>query len=93
MQEFKLKKVAGSKKKHSKKAAETQAATPLPDWEEGISPDLHLGHIYKGNVISLFVFKMAVFSSNIITTMQKGKEITDEMIQLNGCDIRPRSTL
>uniref|UniRef100_A0A8D0A5F6 DNA polymerase subunit gamma-1 n=1 Tax=Sander lucioperca TaxID=283035 RepID=A0A8D0A5F6_SANLU len=38
VQEFKLKKVAGSKKKHSKKAAETQAATPLPDWEEDPGP-------------------------------------------------------
>ncbi|XP_078113591.1 DNA polymerase subunit gamma-1 isoform X1 [Sander vitreus] len=38
VQEFKLKKVAGSKKKHSKKAAETQAAAPLPDWEEDPGP-------------------------------------------------------
>lgn len=37
VQEFKLKKVAASKKKSSKKAAETKAATPLPVWEEGRS--------------------------------------------------------
>uniref|UniRef100_A0A7N8X7M3 DNA polymerase subunit gamma-1 n=1 Tax=Mastacembelus armatus TaxID=205130 RepID=A0A7N8X7M3_9TELE len=35
VQEFKQKKVAASKKKHLKKSADTQAATPLPDWEEG----------------------------------------------------------
>ncbi|KAL7402189.1 hypothetical protein ABVT39_011070 [Epinephelus coioides] len=38
VQEYKLKKVAASKKKQSKKAAETQAATPLPDWEEDPGP-------------------------------------------------------
>lgn len=35
VQEFKQKKVPASKKK--KKAAETRVATPLPDWEEGMS--------------------------------------------------------
>ncbi|XP_033491143.1 DNA polymerase subunit gamma-1 [Epinephelus lanceolatus] len=38
VQEYKLKKIAASKKKQSKKAAETQAATPLPDWEEDPGP-------------------------------------------------------
>ncbi|XP_035800369.2 DNA polymerase subunit gamma-1 isoform X1 [Amphiprion ocellaris] len=38
VQEFKQKKVAASKKKNSKKAAETQAATPLPDWEDDPGP-------------------------------------------------------
>nr|XP_020470869.1 DNA polymerase subunit gamma-1 [Monopterus albus] len=38
VQEFKQKKVATSKKKHSKKAAEIQVATPLPDWEEDPGP-------------------------------------------------------
>lgn len=37
VQEFKQKKVAASKKKSSKKAAEAQVATPLPEWEEGTS--------------------------------------------------------
>lgn len=37
MQEFKLKKVTASKKKNAKKAVETQAATPLPENEEGTS--------------------------------------------------------
>lgn len=37
VQDFKLKKVAASKKRLSKKAAETQVSTPLPDWEGGIS--------------------------------------------------------
>uniref|UniRef100_A0A8D3BJQ9 DNA polymerase subunit gamma-1 n=1 Tax=Scophthalmus maximus TaxID=52904 RepID=A0A8D3BJQ9_SCOMX len=35
VQEFKLKKVAVSKKKQLKKTAETQVVCPLPDWEEG----------------------------------------------------------
>lgn len=35
VQEFKQKKVAASKKKSSRKAVETQTATPLPEWEEG----------------------------------------------------------
>lgn len=39
VQEFKLKKAAVTKKKNSKKAAETQSATPLPDWEDGKSSD------------------------------------------------------
>ncbi|XP_035520761.1 DNA polymerase subunit gamma-1 [Morone saxatilis] len=38
VQEFKLKKVPTSKRKNSKKAAETQAATPLPDWEQDPGP-------------------------------------------------------
>uniref|UniRef100_A0A3Q3L1M7 DNA polymerase subunit gamma-1 n=1 Tax=Mastacembelus armatus TaxID=205130 RepID=A0A3Q3L1M7_9TELE len=38
VQEFKQKKVAASKKKHLKKSADTQAATPLPDWEEDPGP-------------------------------------------------------
>ncbi|XP_059191026.1 DNA polymerase subunit gamma-1 [Centropristis striata] len=38
VQEFKLKKVAVSKKKKSKEAAETKVATPLPDWEEDPGP-------------------------------------------------------
>ncbi|XP_053175066.1 DNA polymerase subunit gamma-1 [Scomber japonicus] len=38
VQEFKQKKVAASKKKRSKQAAETQAATPLPEWEEDPGP-------------------------------------------------------
>ncbi|XP_029288872.1 DNA polymerase subunit gamma-1 isoform X1 [Cottoperca gobio] len=38
VQEFKLKKVAVSKKKQSKEAAETKVATPLPDWEEDPGP-------------------------------------------------------
>ncbi|XP_068579055.1 DNA polymerase subunit gamma-1 [Cebidichthys violaceus] len=38
VQEFKLKKVAASKKKHSKKAVETKVATPLPDWDEDPGP-------------------------------------------------------
>lgn len=42
VQEFKQKKVAASKRKQSKKAAETQVATPLPDWEEGKSLALAL---------------------------------------------------
>lgn len=37
VQEFKLKKVAVSKKKQLKKTAETQVVCPLPDWEEGKS--------------------------------------------------------
>lgn len=36
VQAFKQKKVATSKKKNSKKAVE-QVATPLPEWEEGMS--------------------------------------------------------
>lgn len=39
VQEFKQKKVAASKKKGSKKADNKQIATPLPDWEEGLSSD------------------------------------------------------
>lgn len=38
VQEFKQKKVAASKKKGSKKAAETQVATPLTDWEDDPGP-------------------------------------------------------
>ncbi|KAM4619356.1 DNA polymerase subunit gamma-1 [Polymixia lowei] len=38
VQEFKQKKVATSKKKGSKKEAETPASTPLPDWEEDPGP-------------------------------------------------------
>ncbi|XP_070686477.1 DNA polymerase subunit gamma-1 [Pempheris klunzingeri] len=38
VQEFKLKKVAASKKKHLKNAAETQVAPPLPAWEEDPGP-------------------------------------------------------
>uniref|UniRef100_A0A3B4V016 DNA polymerase subunit gamma-1 n=1 Tax=Seriola dumerili TaxID=41447 RepID=A0A3B4V016_SERDU len=38
VQEFKQKKVAASKKKLLKKAAEAQVATPLPDWEEDPGP-------------------------------------------------------
>ncbi|XP_023262441.1 DNA polymerase subunit gamma-1 isoform X1 [Seriola lalandi dorsalis] len=38
VQEFKQKKVAASKKKQLKKAAEAQVATPLPDWEEDPGP-------------------------------------------------------
>ncbi|XP_067357780.1 DNA polymerase subunit gamma-1 isoform X2 [Channa argus] len=38
VQEFKLKKVAVSKKKQLKKAAETQVVTPLPNWEEDLGP-------------------------------------------------------
>ncbi|XP_054475204.1 DNA polymerase subunit gamma-1 [Anoplopoma fimbria] len=38
VQEFKLKKVAASKKKHSKQAVETKVATPLPDWDEDPGP-------------------------------------------------------
>ncbi|XP_044213709.1 DNA polymerase subunit gamma-1 isoform X1 [Thunnus albacares] len=38
VQEFKQKKLATSKKKLSKQAAETQAATPLPEWEEDPGP-------------------------------------------------------
>uniref|UniRef100_A0A4W6EBV9 DNA polymerase subunit gamma-1 n=1 Tax=Lates calcarifer TaxID=8187 RepID=A0A4W6EBV9_LATCA len=38
VQEFKLKKVAASKKKQLKKAVETQAATPLPDLDEDPGP-------------------------------------------------------
>ena len=55
VQEFKLLKVAASKKK---KAAETKVATPLPDWEEGISSDPLQSQCYA---VSLFI-KMAVFS-------------------------------
>lgn len=43
MQEFKLKKVAARKKKNAKNAknaVETQAATPLPENEEGTSLDV-----------------------------------------------------
>lgn len=39
VQEFKQKKIAASKRKQSKKALETQAATPLPEWEEGKCTD------------------------------------------------------
>lgn len=38
VQEFKQKKAVASKKKGSKKAAETQVATPLPEWEEDPGP-------------------------------------------------------
>uniref|UniRef100_A0A672G623 DNA polymerase subunit gamma-1 n=1 Tax=Salarias fasciatus TaxID=181472 RepID=A0A672G623_SALFA len=38
VQEFKQKKVATSKKKNAKKAAETKTATPLPEWEEDPGP-------------------------------------------------------
>ncbi|KAM9375873.1 DNA polymerase subunit gamma-1 isoform 2-T3 [Pholidichthys leucotaenia] len=38
VQEFKLKKLASSKKKTPEKAAETKVATPLPDWEEDPGP-------------------------------------------------------
>ncbi|XP_071384524.1 DNA polymerase subunit gamma-1 isoform X1 [Centroberyx affinis] len=38
VQKFKQKKVTASKKKQSKKEAETQASTPLPDWEEDPGP-------------------------------------------------------
>ncbi|XP_045894014.1 DNA polymerase subunit gamma-1 isoform X2 [Micropterus dolomieu] len=38
VQDFKLKKVAASKKRLSKKAAETQVSTPLPDWEGDPGP-------------------------------------------------------
>ncbi|XP_042351656.1 DNA polymerase subunit gamma-1 isoform X2 [Plectropomus leopardus] len=38
VQEFKIKKVAASKKKQAKKASETQVATPLPEWEEDPGP-------------------------------------------------------
>ncbi|XP_034390817.1 DNA polymerase subunit gamma-1 [Cyclopterus lumpus] len=38
VQEFKLKKVAASKKKHSKKAVETKVAAPLPDLDEDPGP-------------------------------------------------------
>lgn len=37
VQEFKQKKVAASKKKQLKSAAETPVAAPLQDWEEGKS--------------------------------------------------------
>lgn len=52
VQEFKQKKVAVSKKKQSKKAAETQVATPLPDYEEGIrflKPTSSLSLFFKCN--------------------------------------------
>ncbi|KAK2842090.1 hypothetical protein Q5P01_012290 [Channa striata] len=38
VQDFKQKKVAASKKKQLKKAAETQSVTPLPNWEEDPGP-------------------------------------------------------
>uniref|UniRef100_A0A3Q3X4M6 DNA polymerase subunit gamma-1 n=1 Tax=Mola mola TaxID=94237 RepID=A0A3Q3X4M6_MOLML len=38
VQEFKLKKVTTSKKKSSKKAVETKASTPFPEWEEDPGP-------------------------------------------------------
>uniref|UniRef100_A0A668AVG8 DNA polymerase subunit gamma-1 n=1 Tax=Myripristis murdjan TaxID=586833 RepID=A0A668AVG8_9TELE len=38
VQEFKQKKVTASKKKRSKQEAETQASTPLPEWEEDPGP-------------------------------------------------------
>uniref|UniRef100_A0A3Q3A0S6 DNA polymerase subunit gamma-1 n=1 Tax=Kryptolebias marmoratus TaxID=37003 RepID=A0A3Q3A0S6_KRYMA len=38
VQQFKQKKVAASKRKNSKTAAETQTATPLPDWEDDPGP-------------------------------------------------------
>ncbi|KAF7660459.1 hypothetical protein LDENG_00280960 [Lucifuga dentata] len=38
VQEFKQKKVSTSKKKHSKKEAETQVLTPIPEWEEDRGP-------------------------------------------------------
>lgn len=49
VQEFKLKKVAASKKKQLKKVADTQVATPLPDWEEGKGPHYQLCQRVWGN--------------------------------------------
>lgn len=41
VQEFKQKKIAVTKRKNSKIAAEAKISTPLPDWEDGRSvPEL-----------------------------------------------------